>query len=157
MATRFLTEAELRGIYSEAVIDRLADRVVDGVVDEDVVEEAILYAEDRGLAKLLGRFEPSIIPTTPETTSRMLKEAFAGLAYYRLHKHYDSYPAKAIAERDEAEQTFSEIQAGQLSAVLDDNPAADSSRPLVSSIRRSTLLHEQPLTLLLMNDWGHRT
>lgn len=154
---RFLTEAELRGIYGEVVIDRLADRdsTPDGIVDAGVVEDAILRAEDEAYSRLLQRFSDDEIPADTTEASKYLKEQVAGLAYYRLHLHFDTIPAKAIQQRDDARERLALISSGQLSIVLEGQPAVDTARPLVVAAKRSVSLNDQPLTLASMNAWGH--
>lgn len=152
---RFLTETELRAIYGEAAIDRLADRDADGLVDEGVVEEAILRAEDEALSRLLNRFTDSELPADTTETSPRLKELVAGETYWKLHKHFDVPPAKAITERDEAREGFTLIAAGQLSVILEGQPAVDTARPLVVAVKRRASLYDQPITLAAMDAWGH--
>lgn len=152
---RFLTETELRAIYGEVVIDRLADRDSDGIVDAGVVDDAILRAEDEAYSRLLQRFTDDEIPADTTEASEYLKEQVAGLAYYRLHLHFDTIPAKAIEQRDDARERLALISSGQLSVVLEGQPAVDTARPLVVALKRSATLYEQPITLPAMDAWGH--
>lgn len=152
---RFLTETELRAIYGEVVIDRLADRDSDGIVDAGVVEDAILRAEDEAYSRLLQRFTDDEIPADTTEASEYLKEQVAGLAYYRLHLHFDPIPVKAIQQRDDARERLALIAAGQLSVVLEGQPAVDTARPLVVAVKRSASLYDQPITLSAMDAWGH--
>jgi phage gp36-like protein len=152
---RFLTETELREIYGEVVIDRLADRDSDGTVDSGVVEDAIDRAENEALSRLLNRFTDDELPADTTEASDYLKEQVAGLTYYRLHKNFDVVPTKAISERDDARTNLDMIVRGQLSVVLTDAPAVDTARPVVVVIKRSSGLYEQPMTLSSMDRMGH--
>lgn len=154
---RFLTETELRAIYGDPVIDRLADRDSDGQVDAGVVEDAIDRAENEALSRLLNRFTDGELPADTTEASDYLKEQVAGLAYYRLHKNFDVPPAKAIEERDDARANLGMIAAGQLSVVLEDAPAVDTARPVVVVHKRTASNLDQPLSLHseLMQSWGH--
>lgn len=156
MATRLLTDAELRGIYGDAVIHRLAVRDGSGVEGDGVVEGAILRAEDEALSTLRQRFSDTEIPAVPGDASEYLKELVAGLAYYRLHKHFDSNPGKAIAERDDARAGLASIRRGEMSALLEGSPDVDSGRAAVVAIKRRADLYEQPITIAAMDRMGHR-
>jgi len=155
MATRFLTDAELRLQHGEAAIHRRAVRDGSGVEGDGVVEGAILRAESKAVAILLGRFTDEQIPALPEDASPFLKSLVGKLALYNLEDHYDARSGKVIADYNEAVADLRGISAGQLSAVLEDSPAVDSSRPVVLVSRRSASLREQPITLEAMDGWGH--
>lgn len=152
---RFLTEAELRDDYGDAVITRLADRNGDGSADAGIVDNAILDAEDEVLGYLRGRFADSEIPSTTATTSRRLKVLVAALAYYNLHKALASTPFRARDGRADALANLDAVRSGRQSILLSDAPAVDSGRAIVAVSRRSSTYDEDRITLATMRDWGH--
>jgi phage gp36-like protein len=153
MATRFLTEAELRADYGDAVITKLADRDNNGSADAGIIETAILDAEDEALSFLRGYTD---VPATPETTSRRLKVLIGQLAYYNLYRHMATTPFRARDGREIALKGLSQIRSGELSIATADAPTVDLARPAVAVRRRSQTLGDQPITLESMRDWGHR-
>lgn len=156
MATRLLTVDELRGIYTAPETARLvASRGEFNVQETEVVELAILDGEDEAVSILRGRYTDDEIPATPETTSRRLKVLVAALAWYNLHRHFQVTPGKVLADRDDARKALQSISYGEMSLLLTDDPAVDSGRPVVSSIRRPSTIYEQPMTLERMDGWGH--
>ena len=158
MAPRLLTDAELRSQHGDAEVRRRATRDGSGVEEDGLVERTILRAESKALSILLGRFTDDQIPATPETTSDWLKSLIGYLTMYYLEDHYASRSGKSIADYTGAVDDLGRIGAGQLSAVLVDSPAVDSSRPLVASARRSAGAYDRPLTLESdsLGPWGHR-
>jgi phage gp36-like protein len=155
MATRFLTEDELRMEYTAATIDALADRDGNGSPDAGVVESAILDAEDEALARLRNRFTDTEIPAVPAAASRMVKVQVAALAYFNLYKVRAAMPQAVRDGRFAAMEMLKLIQLDQLSALLEEQPAVDTARPIVASVRRSVSSREEPIFLRAMRDWGH--
>jgi len=158
MATRFLTDAELRLQHGEAAIHRRAVRDGSGVEADGVVEGAILRAESKATAILLGRFTDAQIPNEDDDrpASPWLKELVGKLALFNLEDHYDKRSDKVVEDAAIAVADLKRISAGQLSAVLEDSPAVDSSRAVVLVSKRSASLRDQPITLPAMDGWGHR-
>lgn len=158
MSTRLLTDAELRSQHGDAAVRRRATRDGSGVEEDGLVERTILRAESKALSILLGRFTDAQIPAAPELASDWLKTLVGYVTMYYLEDHYDSRSGKVIADYQAAVEDLGRITAGQLSAVLVDSPAVDSSRPVVASARRSASALDRPLTLESdsLGGWGHR-
>lgn len=140
--TRFLTEAELRADYGDAVITSLGG----------TPETAILDAEDEALGYLRGHTD---IPASPETTSRRLKRLVGQLAIYNLYDSRATTPFRIRDGRDIAIKGLSQIRGGELSIAAPSEPTVDIARPAVAVIRRSKTLSDQPITMAAMDDWGH--
>lgn len=153
MATRFLTEAELRADYGDAVVTGLADRDRDTVADAGVVELAILDAEDEALGYIRGHTD---IPESVSETSRRLKVLVGQLAYYNLHRMMASTPFRARDGREIAIKGLAQIRSGELSIARPADPSVDLARPAVMVRRRSVTLDDAPITLANMRGWGRR-
>lgn len=149
MATRFLTEAELREDYGDAVITKL----VAAHGGAGVAVKKILDAEDEALGYLRGFTD---IPASPETTSRRLKVLVGAITYYNLYSYRESRPYTVRDGYDRAIKGLSQIRSGELSIASSAEPEVGLARPAVVVRKRAASLGEQPITMDAMKDWGHR-
>lgn len=133
MATRWLSEAELRARYGTARIDQLADHDGDALPDAGVVEGWILAAESYAESHLLARYQPEELPATGAASKRF-RGILEQIAYWNAH---ELHQVKGDDVRDAMRTAQSELAAivrGGASLLVDGAPAVDLSAPRVIAV-----------------------
>lgn len=151
----WIEAAELRERFGASKVDDRADRDRDGVPEAAVITAAIADAEGRVRSKLLTRYAPADLPSTPAAASPTLKRITLKLAWYYLWEGADIVPSQVLLMRDDALAELNAVAQGGASLGLTGAPPVDDSRPVLHRGRRATATdREPPITLASMQDWG---